>query len=301
MTLAALDGHAFDQMIEGTGLYLKTNPFVARITTDQAPIKRGFKWLYGDYEVTDENEAADMVVRVDNPSFMRGLIGKQALAYVDAPSPFTPLPLSQAPLMLEMALNWCVAMRVYTYLTFHSAVAERNGRAILIPGASGQGKTTLSASLMLRGWRLFSDEFGLFDMDLGKLVPYPRPLSIKNESIDVLKSFSQAAEFTKSMTKTPKGTLAYLKPSEESIARSNEPADLSWFVFPEFAPDQEPLLTRLEPGRAMFGLTRSSVNYDKFGEKSFRILADLVEQVPAYNMRYPDLDTAGAMIDELAR
>lgn len=301
LTLGSLDNRSFDQMIEGTGLYLRTNPFVARITTDQAPVKRDLKWLYGDYEVTDENEAADMVVRVDNPSLMRGWFGRQALAHVDAPSPFTPLPLRQAPLMLEMALNWCVAMRIYTYLTFHSAVAERGGKAVLIPGASGQGKTTLSASLMLRGWRLFSDEFGLFDMESGKLVPYPRPLSIKNESIDVLKKFSEAAKFTKSMTKTPKGTLAYLKPTEESIARSTEPAELSWFVFPEFAPDKEPLFAKVDPGKAMFGLTRSSVNYDKFGERSFKVLADLVERVPAYAMRYPDLETAGTMIDELAR
>lgn len=288
-------------MIEGPGLYLRMHPFVARITTRQAPIKRGLKWLYGDYDVTDESEAADMVVRVDNPSRMRRWLGRQALAYVDAPSPFTPLPLRQAPLMLEMALNWCVAMRIYAYMTFHSAVAERGGKAVLIPGASGQGKTTLSASLMLRGWRLFSDEFGLFDMESGKLVPYPRPLSIKNESIDVLKNFSRAAQFTKSMTKTPKGTLAYLRPTEESIVRSTEPAELGWFIFPEFAPEQAPLLTKLDPGQAMFGLTRSSVNYDSFGERSFRILTDLVDRVPAYAMRYPDLGAAGDMIDELTR
>lgn len=301
LTLGSLDQRDFDRRIEGQGLYLRTNPFVARITTGLGSVKRDLKWLYGDYEVTDEDEAADMAIRVDNPSPLRRWLGKQALAHVDAPSPFTPLPLRQAPLMLEMALNWCVAMRVYTYMTFHSAVAERGGKAVLIPGASGQGKTTLSASLMLRGWRLFSDEFGFFDMDSGKLVPYPRPLSIKNESIEVLKKFSDAAKFTDSMSGTPKGTLAYLQPSEESIMRSTEPAELGWFIFPEFAPEQEPALVKLEPGKAMFGLTRSSVNYDKFGERSFRVLTELVDRVPAYAMRYPHLEAAGEMIEELTR
>lgn len=299
LTLGDLDERDFARRVAGPGLYLRTNPFIARITTDLGPLKKTFRWLYADYAVADEFEAADMVVDVNNPQMMRLLFGRQALAHVDAPSPFTPLPLRQAPLMLEMALNWCVAMRIFAYLTFHAAVVERGGRALLIPGASGQGKTTLSASLMLTGWRLFSDEFGLFDMDRGQLVPYPRPLSIKNESIEALKSFSDDARFTPSMPETPKGLLAYLRPSAESIHRSIEPAELGWIVFPEFAPEQEPAITPLAKSKTLFGLTRSSVNYDKFAERSFHLMADLVDTVPAYSVRYPDIETALGLIDEV--
>ncbi len=299
LTLADLDDREFGRRVAGSGLYLRMNPFVARITTDLGPLKRNLRWLYADYDVTNELEAADMVVRVDNPRMMRRLFGRQALAHVDAPSPFTPLPLRQAPLMLEMALNWCVAMRIFAYLTFHAAVVERGGRALLIPGASGQGKTTLSASLMLSDWRLFSDEFALFDMDRGQLVPYPRPLSIKNESLEVLKSFSDQARFTPPMLETPKGTLSYLRPSAESVRRSAEPAELAWIVFPEFAPEQEPAIVPLAKSKTLFGLTRSSVNYDKFAERSFHLIADLVDSVPAYSMRYPDLETARRLIEEV--
>lgn len=299
MTLGDLDSREFDRRIAGEGLYLRTNPFVARITTDLGPLKRTFRWLYADYAVTDESEAADMVVRVDNPKPIRRLFGRQALAHVDAPSPFTPLPLRQAPLMIEMALNWCVAMRIFAYLTFHAAVVERGGRALLIPGASGQGKTTLSASLMLRDWRLFSDEFALFDMDSEQLVPYPRPLSIKNESFDVLKQFSGDAQFTTPMPETPKGRLAYLRPTAESIRRSAEPGKLAWIVFPEFAPEQEPAIVPLQKSKTLFGLTRSSVNYDKFAQRSFDLIADLVDTVPAYSVRYRDIESAHRLIEEI--
>ena len=67
--------------------------------------------------------------------------------------------------MLEWGLNWCVAGHAHQYLMLHAAALERNGRAVILPGDPGAGKSTLTAALMLSGWRLLSDEITLVDRE----------------------------------------------------------------------------------------------------------------------------------------
>jgi hypothetical protein len=45
--------------------------------------------------------------------------------------------------------------------TLHAAALERNGRAVLIPGDSGRGKTTCCLSLLRAGYRCLSDDHPL--------------------------------------------------------------------------------------------------------------------------------------------
>ena len=97
---------------------------------------------------------------------------------------FNPLPAEQAFPLLEWGLNWCVATQCHQYLILHAAVLERGGRALIMPAPPGSGKSTLCAALVARGWRLFSDELALIEIGGGQIVPLPRPISLKNESID---------------------------------------------------------------------------------------------------------------------
>jgi ABC-type cobalamin/Fe3+-siderophores transport system ATPase subunit len=63
---------------------------------------------------------------------------------------------------------------------------ERNGKALLLAGPSGAGKSTLCAALITRGWRLLSDEAAMIRPDDGLIQPYPRPICLKNASIDLI-------------------------------------------------------------------------------------------------------------------
>ena len=74
------------------------------------------------------------------------------------------------------------AVAATSLLAFHCAVLARNHRTLVIPGASGLGKTTLTAGLLLRGWDYVSDEALGFRRDDGALTPYPRPLGLSDWS-----------------------------------------------------------------------------------------------------------------------
>jgi hypothetical protein len=60
----------------------------------------------------------------------------------------------------------------------HAGVVGWRGRAIVIPGRSGAGKTTLVRALLERGASYLSDEYAVFDQR-GRVRPYPRPLQIR--------------------------------------------------------------------------------------------------------------------------
>lgn len=65
-------------------------------------------------------------------------------------------------------------------LFVHAGVVGWRGRAIVIPGRSFSGKTTLVAALVKAGAIYYSDEYGVFDAD-GLVHPYSRRLSIRQE------------------------------------------------------------------------------------------------------------------------
>jgi hypothetical protein len=60
----------------------------------------------------------------------------------------------------------------------HAGVVGWQGKAILIPGRSFSGKTTLVAELVKAGADYYSDEYAIVDQR-GRVHPYPKPLSIR--------------------------------------------------------------------------------------------------------------------------
>ena len=64
--------------------------------------------------------------------------------------------------------------RVFT----HAGVVGWRGRAIVLPGKTFSGKTTLVAALVKAGATYYSDEYAVFD-GRGRVHPYPRPLGIR--------------------------------------------------------------------------------------------------------------------------
>jgi hypothetical protein len=64
-------------------------------------------------------------------------------------------------------------------LAIHAGVVGLDGRAVLIAGRSGRGKTTLVLGLLRRGLDLMSDELALVAVDDRTILAYPRGLHIR--------------------------------------------------------------------------------------------------------------------------
>lgn len=78
----------------------------------------------------------------------------------------------------ESALQLYVAEEARRRVFVHAGVVGWRGQAILLPGRSHAGKTTLVAELVRRGATYYSDEYAVID-ERGRVHPYPRPLQVR--------------------------------------------------------------------------------------------------------------------------
>jgi hypothetical protein len=81
---------------------------------------------------------------------------------------------------LEAELRQAVAAGARRRVFVHAGVVAWQGRAILVPGRSGAGKTTLIAELVRAGATYYSDEFAVLDA-AGRVHPFAKPLSIRKD------------------------------------------------------------------------------------------------------------------------
>ena len=63
----------------------------------------------------------------------------------------------------------------------HAAVVEFTGKALMLVGASGCGKSMTTWALLHHGFRYLSDELGPVDLKTFKVYPYPHALCLKAE------------------------------------------------------------------------------------------------------------------------
>jgi hypothetical protein len=80
---------------------------------------------------------------------------------------------------LESALSFNVAVAARRGLFVHAGAVGWRGRAIVVPGRSMSGKTSLVAALARAGAAYYSDEYAIFD-ERGRLHPFPGRLSMRN-------------------------------------------------------------------------------------------------------------------------
>jgi hypothetical protein len=301
MKLLQLPHAELRRQLAGAGIWMRTGPFSLRLQSRIPFVAEGLVELYGQFEVRNAHEAfADFHVSVNPPASLRRWLRPQAAFSFDGMQPFKPLPRDQAFPMLEWGLNWCVSTQAHQYLIIHAAVVEKNGLAAILPAPPGSGKSTLTAGLVLSGWRLLSDELTLIDRKTGLIQPLPRPVSLKNQSIDVIRQFSPDAYINRASHDTVKGTVAHMRPPRASVLRQYETARPGWVIFPKWEAGAPATLTPRSRAQTFMFLAQNAFNYSHLGADGFRVGTALIDQAACYDFRYGALDEAIATFDGLA-
>lgn len=280
---------------------VRVGPVEYRLETSLPALWRELSALYRDYPRNDPQHCPEYEVSVHPTSWWRRFVRPQINLRADIMGPFAPLPADLGQVAFEMGMNYQVAVGLNRYLILHASSVEREGECVIFSAESGSGKSTLAAGLAWGGWRLLGDEFALIEPRSGLALPFPRPISLKNRSIDVMAERAPADRFSRRYYGAPKGTLGYLLPPSDSIARMNEPARPRCVVFPRFEPGSTPGILRVSKPEAHVLLVGSSTNYQMLGEAGFLAMADLLDACPAYRITYPSLEAAAALVEQIWR
>ncbi len=300
MRLAELGLAAARAQLRGEGLVFRSSPFVTRLRSNLPRVAEDLLLLYPDFEVAAPDGFVDYHLEVRKEAGARRWLKPQARFFADGEAAFSTLSAVQAFHMVEWGLNWAVTSSAHQYLVYHAASLERNGLALLLPAPPGSGKSTLSAALAHRGWRLLSDELSLLDPKTGLVVGMARPVNLKNAAIDLIRSFAPDAVLTEPVPDTLKGTLALMRAPADSVARVLEPARPAWVILPRYEVGSPARLTPLPKAHMLLQLAEQAFNYDIHGRAGFTATADLVEACACYEFVYSSLDDAIQVFDGLS-
>lgn len=299
MKLCDLDSSELRRRLAGDGLVLETGPFTFALTLRLPELADAILRLYGDFPI-GSGTWLDFRLLV-RPRRTAVSLGRYAEIFVDGRAVFAPFPRRAAMPNIEWALNWWIYNFAHQFLMIHAGVVAREGAALLLSGIPGSGKSTLCAALAQSGWRLLSDELALLEPGDLNLRATARPIALKNESIEIIRTRIPNAVFGPIAPDTHKGTIAHLKPPLQSVANLSAPARPRWLVFPKYDPAAQ---TRLEPmpkARAFMELAENAFNYRFRGHSAFEQLGALIDRCACFQLPFSGLEEALAQLDHLCR
>jgi len=261
-------------------------------------VARGVERMYAEFPMAADGQFIDFRIDIASPSLLRRFFRPQVNFYFDGKQPFKPLPLNQGFAMFEWGLNWVIANHAHHFAIVHAAAVEKDGRGYIFPGSPGSGKSTLCAALVCRGWRLLSDEMALISLKDGLLWPIPRPISLKNASIDIIQQFGKSVVFGDVVADTAKGLVAHMQPPKSSVDAARTAAQPYAVVFPTYRAGAATAFAEISKAQTLIRLAENCFNYPVLGAAGFNALADAVEQCRCHSLVYSDLDSAIAMLGQ---
>lgn len=284
--------------LAGRGLNLTIGRFDIALTSHLPQVNRGVVQLYADFPLSPDNSLIDFRIDIASPSLLRRWFRSQVNFNFDGVRPFKPLPINQAFAMFEWGLNWVIANHAHQFAIVHAATVEKNGRGYIFPGVPGSGKSTLCAALVCRGWRLLSDEMALISLIDGLIWPIPRPVSLKNASIEIIRKFAGGAVLGDIVADTAKGNIAHMRPPKASVMSSTVPVAPFAVVFPTYRAGANTEYVEISKGQTLMRLAENCFNYPVLGAAGFNCLADAVEKSRCHTAVYSELDDIIASLEQ---
>lgn len=196
-------------------------------------------------------------------------------------------------IFLERVLEYLIGVCTSGIL-LHAAAIARNGMALILPGNTGAGKTTLATWLVCRGFEYLTDELLSIDTEAMSVNGFARPLHLKKAALPL---FAEMIDMgSDAVMESPLGS--HLSPTRlgAQVMRFARPCAV---VLPEYRAGARFELRALPKAQAATRLMGYVINARKNQQHGFDRVSGLVESVPAFMMTYADLEEAGAQLETM--
>jgi HprK-related kinase A len=290
-----------EECLRGEGLCLHVASFRILVRSDTGLLSSPLHHLYQDYPVEPEVSGFyDFRIRLARTRARLWAPWEVEFDW-EGSRPFPTLPLAHTHPLFEWGLNWCVATASGLHMVVHSAVVERHGQALVLPGRPGAGKSTLCAALAMDGWRLLSDELTIVSQADRTVQPVPRPISLKGLSIDLIGAQYPFADMTLPVRDTHKGSIAYARAPSPAVDASKQSVPIGYVVFPQFKAGVELNFEPLTRASALVELMKNTFNVGMMGSDGFASLARAIANAQCFSVEYGDLASILQWVDATCR
>ncbi|MCL4747830.1 MAG: HprK-related kinase A [Burkholderiaceae bacterium] len=291
-TLGATSTQDIERALSGSGLVLDLGAMRVRVRSPISALASHLQQVYPEFPSQVESGFCDANLELVQSGGIRRFIRRQARFIADGIEPFEPFPRESTLPLLEWGINWCFAHMFNQHLLLHSGVVEIGDVAMLLVAEPGSGKSTLTAALGLRGGRVLSDEFGVVRLNDGMLLPLPKPIALKNRSIDVIRGWSRDVRMGPVFPKTRKGDVAHVAVSRASAEARFVAARPRLVVFPKWVAGAGLSLAPVRTAEAFSLLTANSFNYGVLGLAAFSAVSRLARDCRFVRLEYSRLEQA---------
>ena len=184
-----------------------------------------------------------------------------------------------------------------SHLLFHAGALEAGGAGVLVPGASGSGKSTLVAGLARAGLGYLTDELAAVEMASGRLLPYPKPITVKPGSFVALADMDPDRDLARDRSAIAwSGEEWQVAVGEGTGRRIGGPCEPGLVIVPRYDPSARTELTPLSDTDAFFALALHAVNLIPHGATGSAALGRLAAQCRCFALAMSDLDEACRLV-----
>jgi len=175
----------------------------------------------------------------------------------------------------EADVQLYIAERARRRIFVHAGVVAWQGRAIVMPGRSMTGKTTLVTELLRQGATYYSGEYAVLD-DKGRVHPFPRKLSVREGG------------FWDPATR--------LSASEWDARTGRGPIPIGMVVLATYREGATWKPQRLPLGRAVLAVLENAVPARRRPKVTLRTIQTAIEPVPIVKGTRGDAEAAAAAL-----
>ncbi len=199
---------------------------------------------------------------------------------------------------LENSISDALARSLTGFQLFHSGAVARNGVGVLIPGASGAGKSTTTAALAMAGFEYLSDDIAVLGTD-GRVRPFPKVMALKSGGSQLIRERFQAAA-GRVVGNTEQSAVTYIRPPRIPDAKSSVAGiPVRLVLLPRRDEPGAPLLQKVSKSAVVTCLVEESLDLELLGRRAVDVIVDIVRRADCYALNVRDIDAAVEVVTGL--
>jgi len=193
---------------------------------------------------------------------------------------------------------WQSAINAHDFLFYiHSGVVGTGASCVLLPAASGGGKSSLTTALVHRGCRYFSDEVALIEATTFHVSPMPLAICIKSTGWDLMAPYCPGISLLPVHVRIDRKVLRYIPPPADAVEQV--PMPVAHIIFPRYEQNAPTRLERVNRSEALGRIMDECVALrQRLDHTKVRQLVGWIAGIECYELTFSSLEAAAQLVME---